>query len=421
MENRRVPSKDIRKWIFLEEIPMKFEILLITQHFPPDKSGNASRIYDLSRNLVQLGAQVTVVSPYPSFPHGSFKRIWKLHDCKKIDGVKLINLFTWQPATSDPSFISRMGYYLMFPLHALLWALLNQKEYDVIITTAPPIFTGITGFFIKKLTEKTWFFDVRDLWIDASIDLRFIKKNSRFEKISRRYEKACYTSCDGISVTTEEVKHVIQTQYDIPARKITIVPNGVDTRTFKPLRTKKDRIIYAGNIGHAQDLEKVVLAVKKLNERFPMQLFLVGDGDIKKELEELVKREDMDGTVVFTGGLSREKIPCLIAQSRLGVAPLKNLISLRYAIPTKAYEYMACGIPFVGTGSGEIENLVKASEGGVVAESTVDSIYHNLLRLLENGDLMEKLGKNGRKFVEKFYDRRKIAEQLLQTIKKVVV
>jgi len=399
---------------------MKPRILIITQHFPPEISGNASRIYDLSKNLVLLGSKVTVISPHPTFPHGSFKRIWKRYSYRKIDGVKHFNIFAWQPAKTDPSFLSRIGYYLTFPIHAIWWVFLNRKEYDVIITSSPPIFSGLTGYVTKKITRKKWFFDVRDLWIDASVGLNFIKKNSFLEKVSKDYEQICYRNCNKIAVTTEEIKKKIVDNYNISSDKIIILPNGADTKLFKPSTVKKSRIIYTGNIGHAQDLEKVILAVKKANEKFPLKFYLVGDGDIKNDLEELVKKEGLKEIVIFTGSLEREKMPTLIAESLIGIAPLKNLDSLKYAIPTKVYEYMACGIPFIGTGTGEIEHLVKESGVGIVAENTVESIYEHMIHLLENEELIKKMGRQGREFVEKYYDRRKIAEHLLHSIENVV-
>jgi glycosyltransferase involved in cell wall biosynthesis len=396
---------------------MKSKILIVTQHFPPDKSGNASRIYDLAKNLVKLGCRVTVLSPHPSFPHGSFKKTWKIYSLKEIDGIKHITLFSWQPSTSNPSFLSRMSYYLIFPLHATIWALLKKKEYNVVLTTAPPIFTGMTGYFVKKITRKKWFFDVRDLWIDASVSLGFIRKNSFLEKMSRKYEMTCYAACDGITVTTEEIRNMIKKNYSIVSNKIAIVPNGVDTEIFIPTsKAKKKRIIYTGNIGFAQDLQNVILAVKKVNKEFSLELYLVGDGDIKKDLEELVNKEDLTENIFFTGALAREEIPKMIADSLIGIAPLKDIESLRYAIPTKVYEYMSCGIPFIGTGKGEIENVAKNSGGGIIAENTIESIYKQIIHLIQNKKLMENMGKNGREFVKKYYDRKNIAKQFLQSI-----
>jgi glycosyltransferase involved in cell wall biosynthesis len=200
------------------------------------------------------------------------------------------------------------------------------------------------------------------------------------------------------------------------SKKIKIIPNGVDTDIFKPSNNKKNRLIYTGNIGHAQELEKVILAIKKINESIPIEFHIIGEGDLKKKLEELVKKEGLENKVFFKGLLPRDKIPELISESLIGLAPIKSLESLRYAVPTKTYEYMACGIPFIVTGKGEVENLVKSSKAGLLAESTVESIYDKILYLLKNKELINSMGKKGRLFVVKNYDRKKIAENLLNNL-----
>jgi colanic acid biosynthesis glycosyl transferase WcaI len=399
---------------------MKSRILIITQHFPPEYSGNASRIYDLSRNLVLLGCEVIVISPYPTFPHGNYKKTWKRYSYREIDGIKHYNIFAWQPAYKNPSFVGRICYYLSFPLHTIWWVFLKRKEYDMIITSSPPIFSGIPGYIIKKIVRKKWFVDVRDLWIEASVELGFLKKKSFFEKISRRYEQICYRNCDMISVTTEQIKKTIVNTYDIQNDKIFLLPNGVDSEIFKPTTVKKNRIVYAGNIGHAQDLEKVILAVKKVNEFFALKFYLIGDGDIKNDLMELVEREGLQDVIIFTGPLNREKIPEVIAESLIGVAPLKDLVSLDYAIPTKIYEYMSCGIPFIATGKGEIQYFTKSSKAGVIAQNDINSIYEKITNLLQNKEMINEMGNRGREFVKKYYDRKKITEYLLLKIENVL-
>lgn len=402
----------------MNEIKKKSRILIVSQHFPPEKSGNASRIYDLSKHLTKQGAKVIVISPPPTFPHGSFKKTFKLISKKIIDNIEHYQIFTFQPTKNDPSFFKRMLYYLSFPINSILFLIIYIKNYDIIITSAPPVFTGIAGLFIKKFFRKKWIFDVRDLWVDLSVGLGIIKKGSLSEKICKKYERICYNNCDLILATTDYIKNTIKNNYKIKKTRIEIIPNGVDINLFLPVSNneKKNRIIYSGNVGHAQEFENMIGAIKKLNEKYSIKFYIVGDGDIKKNIEKLVKKENLEDIVIFTGPLAREEIPKLIAESYIGVVPLKNLDSLRYAIPTKIYEYMSCGIPFLGTGKGEIEKLAKISRAGIVAESNVESIYQKIVYLLENKYIIEEMGKHGREFVEKYYDRKKIAENLLRII-----
>lgn len=400
----------------------KTRILIISQHFPPEKSGNASRISDMAKFLVGNKSEVTILAPHPSFPHGSFNRKWKLSENCIVNGVHLINLLSWQPDSKDPGFVQRMAYYLSFPFHSMLWSAFNHKKFDVIITSAPPIFTGFAGLSSKIVFKKKWVMDVRDLWINASISLGFLKKGSFFERISRIYEQACYSRADIISVTTQELgDDIIRTYNDVPSFKIKVTPNGVDTKFFYPLKTeKKSQIIYAGNIGHAQDLENVILAMKKINEYYPLKFIIAGDGDIKSQLQKVVTDNGLEEIVIFPGLVPREEVPKMFSESLIGIAPLKKLKTLEYAVPTKAYEYMACEIPFVGSGEGEIRKLAELSGGGIISENLPESFAESIMSLLSDREKMEEIGKNGRDYVEKHYNRQQIASNLKNNIDEIV-
>jgi len=93
-------------------------VLIISQHFPPEKSGNASRIFDMSKHLKEMGTDITVLSPHPTFPTGTFRRKWNISTKEELEGVNAVHLWTWQPASKNPGFVSRMLYYLIFPVHA---------------------------------------------------------------------------------------------------------------------------------------------------------------------------------------------------------------------------------------------------------------------------------------------------------------
>lgn len=393
-------------------------ILIISQHFPPEKSGNASRIYDLSVNLSN-NADVLIFSPFPSFPHGTFKRTFKIRKLTDINaGLKLTNLGSWQPTNQDPNFISRMAYYLVFPLHACIWALFYLQRYDTIITSAPPIFTALTGLFSKLILRKKWIIDIRDLWIDASISLGFIKEGGLFEKISRYFMYICFKNADMVCTTTEGVASKLQLRYNI--QNIAIIPNGVDPDRFCPkVESKKNQIIYSGNVGHAQDLRNCILAMKEIVKSKDIKLLIVGDGDIKEELEELVKLENLEDTVIFKGLVPRDEIPKMISESLIGIAPLKKLECLDYAAPTKVFEYMACGVPFLGCGMGEIELLAAESGAGVIANNDPDDIANVIMDLIDNPEKSRKMGNNGINYVSTHYDRKKIALNLYNYVETI--
>lgn len=390
------------------------KVLLVSQLFSPETGGNASRIGDMAKQLKSLGLDVQILSPHPTLPFGTFDRSWKVKSDRVVDGINVTNIWTWQPAAGDPNFLSRMAYYLAFSLHSSAWVLLNRKKFDVIITSSPPIFVTAAGLCSKLVFNKPWIVDVRDLWIDASISLGFIKKGGLYEKVSREFERLFYERADLISVTTlESVKRILQQYPELNRDKFVLISNGVDVEKFtcKP-EEKRRQIIYTGNIGHAQDLEKVILAMKEISKKHDVSLVIVGDGDLKEQLMKTARDNGLDSCVVFKNLVPRDEVPKIISESCVGVAPLKAIDTLEYAIPTKVFEYMACGIPFVGCSRGEIANIADNSGAGIIARNDVQAIADALCHLLDNPGLAEEMGIKGRRYVKEHYDRKNIAKVL---------
>lgn len=398
-------------------------ILYVTQHFPPETSGNASRVYDMARNLVKAGAEVKVLCPHPTFPHGSWERTWRRKTERTEDGVRVINLGCWQPTAEEPGFLSRMAYYLTFPIHAALWALLHRKEYDVVVSSSPPLFTGIPGLMAKRLLkDKTLVTEIRDLWLDAAIDLGFVDEQSLSTRLGKWFENKLYESSDLLGVTTEEVARKVRAHHQLNGTAIELAPNGVDTDLFQPAETPEpaQRFVYAGNIGPAQDLETVIEAIGLVREDHPdAELVLVGDGETRPRLEQLTRELDLEDAVRFPGRVPREEIPALYQTATAGLAPLKASPALEYAIPTKAYECMACGVPFIGMGIGEIRSLAEESGGGVIAENDPGEVAAAMRELIETPKHRAGLGHDGRRYVEENVDRGAIASSFYEAIKGV--
>ncbi|QCC49295.1 glycosyltransferase family 4 protein [Halobellus limi] len=395
-------------------------VVVVSQHYPPDRSGNASRIRDTCTHLSEEAWDVTVLAPPPAFPHGQFPRTWTRRTSNERDGVRVHRLWAWQPTTTDPSFWSRMAYYLFFPLHALLWLLVHYREYDAVVTSSPPIFTGLAGLPFGLLTPKPWVVDVRDLWIDAAVGLDFITDGGFVERASRLYERVVLRTADRITVTTTVLGERLVERYGVDEATVRHVPNGVDTDRYRPTETDPaPTIVYTGNVGHAQDLDACVRAMASV-ETPGATLKIVGDGDITDRLKRVTAEEGLDDRVEFTGLVPRETIPGVLDDAMIGVAPLKREETLEYAVPTKAYEYMSCELPVVATGAGEIETLIEESGGGIHVENDADRLAEAFDSLLTDVALRESLGENGREHMVEHYDRAIVARRLSAILDEVI-
>jgi glycosyltransferase involved in cell wall biosynthesis len=403
-------------------------IVFVSQMYPPEKGGNPSRIHDLAVHLRDEDWDVTVLAPPPSYPPGEFERTFRRASTDTIDGVTVHRLWTWQPRGDDPGMKSRLPYFLVFAMHALVWLLRHRRRYDVVVTSTPPISTGAPGLLAVAL-GKPWVVDVRDLWIDASISLGYLEEGSLIERVSRWFQRTVLHAADRVSVTTEgNGRRLRETYGQSLAGKLLHVPNGVDTDTFRPAgdeastadgtaagdeASTADRptIVYTGNLGSAQDLESCVRAMAHL-ENEDAVLTLVGNGDRKAALQRLVSDLGLDDRVEFMGTIPRAEVPAVLNRATVGVAPLKDSEELAYAMPTKVYEYLACKLPTLVTGRGEVERFVEASGGGVHAENDPERIADRLDELLADPARRRRLAEQGHEYVTARHGRRAIASSL---------
>lgn len=388
---------------------MNKRVLVISQTFPPEMGGNASRIGDTTTYLAREDWDVTVLAPPPCYPPGQFDRTWSPRAVEEREGVTVHRLWAWQPTAEDPGVVQRVAYYLTFAFHAAAWVLRNGDEFDAILSSSPPIFTGIPGAVGRLAHGLPWVVDVRDLWIDAAASLDEVSASDTMIRLSRAFQSAVFGLADRAFTTTPELRSKLSAKYATasPARTA-IVPNGVDVSRFaSDAESVESRIIYAGNLGHAQNLETCVRAMQYVESDVTFRI--VGDGDRRSALEELTDELDLEDDVEFVGLVDRDRVPDELASSSVGVAPIQASEELSYAVPTKAYEYMASGLPVVATGTGAVERLLSESEGGVVVGDDPEALAAAFDDLLADADRRQRLGRNGRRYVERHRDRAAIA------------
>jgi len=383
-------------------------LLVVSQAFPPEQGGNASRIGDTTRYLDDQEWDVTVLAPHPSFPHGQFDREWTRASVDSHHGVTVHRLWTWQPTSADPSALTRGLYYLLFAVHASLWILLTRRQYDAVLTSTPPVFATVPGWIASRRWDIAWVVDVRDLWIDVAVELGQLSPDGLVTRMTERLQHRVLTEADRLFVTTTVMCDRLLDRYPVAEDDVRLVPNGVDLSSFDPDRRPDNAVVYTGNLGHAQDLEPCIRAMAHVES--DLQLRIVGDGDLRPELEALADDLGVDDVVEFVGLVEREEVPTQLADAIAGLAPIKPTENLQYAVPTKAYEYLACSVPVVAVGNGAIESFLEQSEGGVLVESDPVAIARILDELATDLEWRTALASAGHEYVANRYDRRAIAE-----------
>jgi glycosyltransferase involved in cell wall biosynthesis len=209
----------------------------------------------------------------------------------------------------------------------------------------------------------------------------------------------------------------------IPRERVLLLTNGVDLSLFIPMPQKQARaelgwknhftILYAGTYGLSHKLSTILEAAACLQERTDIQFVFVGDGVDKASLLAQA-REWMLTNVTFQDAQPHERMPVVLAAADVCLVPMRKLPLFEGRLPLKMFEIMACARPFVLGVAGEACQLAVQEAGAAlsVEPENATALASAILHLYEHPEKLERLGQQGRAFVEAHFDR----DQLVATL-----
>lgn len=230
---------------------------------------------------------------------------------------------------------------------------------------------------LATLQSLGWIFKKNGhLWIlETNAPLFIEAKNDRntiiLKSLAKYMEIKAYQNCDILVCISENLKDIIIEKADISPRKVIVVPNGVDVSVYNPSIIQPIRFFenftigFVGNLASWQGVELLFDAFHEIRQDgLVINLVIVGDGPIKKELEEKVQIFDLTKYVKFTGFVPQENVPEYIAGFDIGYSgQTQRTESRMYCSPIKVYEYMAMGVPALASDYEDTRRVIKDGSG----------------------------------------------------------
>jgi glycosyltransferase involved in cell wall biosynthesis len=204
---------------------------------------------------------------------------------------------------------------------------------------------------------------------------------------------------------------------------LTVAENGVDLDVFWPDTTRAPRaeahIIYVGRLVDVKRVDLLLAACATLKDRLRFKLDLVGDGPLRQALEGQVRALALTSQVQFHG-----RLPQSVAAEMVRKADLMVLPSMHECGGAVVLEAMASGVPVVAARWGGPADYIDDDTGILIPPGTPDSFARELtaaiLRLAEDPQLRDAMGKAGRRRIESHYDWRVKAKALVEIYRDVV-
>lgn len=206
-----------------------------------------------------------------------------------------------------------------------------------------------------------------------------------------------------------------------PKQEIGVIYNGINTNYFKPDLQKKSQeefIIMPGasRITARKGLRYLIEAVSKLSKTYPkLKLKLIGDGNEKESLEELVRSLKIEEKVEFVGRVPHEKVLRYYQEASVFVLP-----SLNEGMSNAMLEALAVGLPILATDTGGSKKVISEGQNGyIIKMKDSDDIVEKLEKILSDQELLRKMGENSRAQAEKM-SWENVAKEYFELYKKII-
>jgi glycosyltransferase involved in cell wall biosynthesis len=291
--------------------------------------------------------------------------------------------------------------------HRALTHLVRDGEFDVVHAWEEPY--SYAGYQIARALGNT---DARFVFRTAqSMSKRYIWPFSRFERVTTRRADAW--------VAGGQLVYDTMVSRGFPAKAGRVISLGVDTQVFKPIpsqerdevRTtlglKAPIVGFLGRLVEAKGLDLLMSALESVSE--PWSLLALGSGPYGEKLEAWAARRGWSDRVLVKL-VSHDEVPRYLASIDLLAAPSQTTAHWKEQFGRMIVEAFACGVPVVGSDSGEIPFVI-ADAGITVGEQDIDGWAETLTRLLSDDALRKELGVRGRERATTVFDTQAVAEQ----------
>ncbi len=241
----------------------------------------------------------------------------------------------------------------------------------------------------------------------------------------KKTEEITIRSADVVILLCSEARNDVISQYGCPPKKIKVIPNAVDferftnviTTQYSSLKDKELLITFIGRLTESKGLPYLIEAIKHIktsnDELAAFNVIIAGDGPIKTELEDLVRKSGLTDLVSFPGHI-------IEIESVLAITDVFILPSLYEGFPLSLLEAMASGCAVIGSDAGCIPDIITNSNTGfIVKRGDSRALAERIKLLLCNKELRLKLGKNGREHIRKKYRWANIVRSISHIYKRI--
>lgn len=395
------------------------KVLIVSQYFWPENF----RINDLVKELTQRGHNVSVLTGIPNYPSGKVFEVFQKNP-KKFQNYDGVDVYRVPIIARGKSGFRLFFNYLSFVISASCFGpwKLRKNNFDIIFVYEPsPVTVGLPALLIGKIKRVPVIFWALDLWPETLVAVGALKSPilvSLTEMLVRFIYERCALVLGQSHSFVENISN-----YCSDASKIRYFPcwaeeafNESDVLPAPEVPIKKDifTILFAGNIGEAQDLPSVLYAAELLKKNSSIRWIIVGDGRKYEWLKSEVKYRGLENCFILLGRFPLERMPSFYLHADALLVSLKKDPVFSMTIPGKVQSYLMSGIPIIGMLDGEGAKVINESNSGIVCSAgDSNELVSSVIKISKMSvNKRKKLGLNGREYSKNEFSRVSLINRL---------
>lgn len=408
------------------------KILIHSLIFSPDGVSTAYLYNDIARKFQKSGYEVVVLSTTPHFNlvEEQLKKqpmkwgIWGLYKKSNFEGIPVYHI----PQKKFKSTLLRLVGFVYWHIVSFLLGL-SIKNLDVILSPSPPLTIGRLNNWLGKLKGCRVVYNVQEIYPDILNK----PETSLIHRYLRGMEKRVYNKSTAVTTIDQVFYNTIIGRFN-DRSKLHIIPNFVDTELYhsgvstealdENLFPKNDNIklLYAGNIGFAQDWKPLIRLVEK-TKNMPVEYFLIGMGVKKQWVIEQKTTHGLDKLHILDYQ-PRQLMPAILAYSDLQyifMTPEQEGMGF----PSKVYTIMACGRPLLvcsGKDTPIVNFLNPIGCAKIVTEHNLEKKTDEIAQWLSTitREKLQEMGAKGESTIKAQYTKEIVTQQYVDLIDSLI-
>ena len=411
---------------------MTKRILIHSLIFSPDGVSTAYLYNDIALKFKENGYEVVVLTTTPHYnvveeqlARQPLKwKVWGV--CKESDfhGIQVIHI----PQKKFKSTLLRLFGFAYWHIVAFLIGL-SLRNIEVILSPSPPLTIGVINSWLAKIKGCKAIYNVQEIYPDI-----LHRDEGLIVSALRKMERYVYRESAAVTTIDQVFYDTIVDRF-LDKRKLHIIPNFVDTALYCPEmgdlsllnpdyfpKTNALKVLYAGNIGYAQDWKPLISIAQKLKDE-PIEFFIIGEGAMKSFIEDEKEKLCLD-KIHLLPYQPRDLMPSILAYSDVQFIFMTPEMEMQ-GFPSKVYTIMACGKPLLvcsGKATPIVNFLQEYGCAKLVTEKDYERKVDEMTDWLKNisREELSIMGEKGMAVIKQKYSKEVVTGQYVNLVNSLI-